>query len=278
MQTARAAPSASSFNLALIALPLAALLGFGAAVALFAMIGALPLPAAATSIPTAAPIAMMPTAQPTLIDTPIQALKCRVTNPADTDLLVRSAPDEGFAPLGMLSARAGVQALGRTTTQPVWFAVGFAERRGWIAESAGLLAGDCQALPAIRNPLVPDAPADPPAHVIAIDRDGAGTFRESISTPGGDPEDLVWVRVINLYTAPPNNFREFTLSLECAGTGGEALRWGIVGSPLLRCGDSMTFPFIYGASDRPLTIQFPPGSPQAFVTFALRVALAAQPT
>ncbi|MBK8024385.1 MAG: hypothetical protein IPK19_23880 [Chloroflexi bacterium] len=270
MQSARRTNSPPLFSL--IALPLASLVGFGAAVVLFAVIGALPSGPAISASPIAVtPLAPVATPQPQYVDTPMQAINCQVTNPASADLLIRSAPDDGFAPLGLLLAGGGVQALGRTTTQPAWYAVGFAERRGWIVESEALLAGDCNGLPAVRNPLVPDAPPDAPAHVIAVDRDGAGVFREWISTPGGDPEDLVWVRVINLYTSPPNNFREFTLRLECDGASAEAVRWGSIDNPSLRCGDTMTFPFIFGSSDRPLTIQLPPGSPQAYIAYALMV-------
>jgi hypothetical protein len=157
-------------------------------------------------------------------------------------------------------------------TQPVWYAVGYAERRGWVAENAAILqGGDCGALPTVRNPLIPDAPQDPPAHVIAVDRDGSGTFSERISAPTGDMEDLVWVRVINLYTEPPNNFREFTLTLQCRGTGADAVRWGTVGAPTLRCGDEMAFPFIYGSSDRPVTVQLPTNTQQSSVEYALQV-------
>lgn len=271
MQSAR---STQSFNPIVIALPIAALLGVVAVLALFFLIGAMPTGAMPTASPIAQPQAIIePTPQPpTYVDTPVLALNCLVVNSQVSDLLVRSAPADAYAPLGMITTGTGIQALGRTMTQPVWYAVGYAERRGWIAENAAILqGGDCASLPTVRNPLIPDAPQDPPAHVIAVDRDGSGTFYERISAPTGDIEDLVWVRVINLYTEPPNNFREFTVRLQCNGTGVDAVRWGMVGSPTLRCGEEMTFPFIYGSSDRPLTVQFPGNSQQSSVEYALQV-------
>src|SRR5690606_1567686 len=116
----QSASTGQSFNPIVIALPIAALLGVIAAVGLFFLLGAMPTGAMPTASPIAQPqVVIEPTPQPpTYVDTPILALNCLVVNSETSDLLVRSAPADAYAPLGMLSTGTGIQALGRTLTQP----------------------------------------------------------------------------------------------------------------------------------------------------------------
>lgn len=217
-------------------------------------VSAATLSAAATSAP--------------LIDAPKYAPQCYVSNAVPGDVLVRSYPGTEFAELGYLSGE--LTALGITDSG--WITVDYAERRGWLRVENLRFRGHCESLPAVRDPLIPTAPDDADVFAVQVDRDGAGTFGGAISSPDGDTMDIVWIVVINLYTEPPNNLREFTLTLECDGTHSDALRWGwSYHTPALTCGDALTLPFMVGSSQQPFTIAFAPNSPQSYVEYTLRV-------
>ena len=205
----------------------------------------------------------------TLDGTAHQALDCHVTNTRTTDLLVRTAPADTYAVLGFLPVDGALAALGRTDNN--WVSVNYMERQGWIAGAVATLDGDCNALPVVRNPAIPDAPNDAGSFLVQVDRDGSGSFRNAISFPSGDTSDVVWVQVINLYSAPPNNYREFVLTLDCVGEGSEFVRWGSVSSPTLRCGSSIVLPFMITSAQQPLIIQLPARSRQSYVQYRLNV-------
>ena len=205
----------------------------------------------------------------TLDGTAFRASNCRVTNAVGVDALVRSAPAAQYAVLGLLPADGSLPVIGRTDNN--WYTVNFAERQGWITGKVVALNGDCTSLPVVRNPAIPSAPADAQAYLVQVDRDGSGSFHEAISAPDGDTSDLIWVRIINLDTQPPNNYREFALTLDCTGTGVDAVRWGSAYTPTLTCGDSMVLPFLNGNAQQPIVVLFPPGSHQSYVNYTLSV-------
>jgi hypothetical protein len=196
-----------------------------------------------------------------------------VTNPDEAapaaNVLVRSAPAEQYAVLGMLPTGGALPVIGRTDNN--WYSISFAERQGWVAGDVIALDGDCGALPVLRNPTIPNASADAPAVLLDVDRDASGMLDGDISAPGGDTNDLIWVRVINLDTRPPNNYREFALMLDCSGIGDGDVRWGDPANPTRRCGDSIILPFLSGQAQTPIAIVLPPGSRQSYVTYTLSV-------
>ncbi len=208
----------------------------------------------------------------TLDGAALRALDCRVANASGADILVRSAPAAQFAVLGLLAPSGALPVIGRTDDN-AWYTVAFSERRGWVRGDVIALDGDCATLSVVRNPTIPDAPADAEAFLMQIDRDASGAFRQTISAPSGDTADLIWVRIINLDTNPPNNYREFTLTLDCQGTGVGAVRWGSAYQPGLVCGASVVLPFLSGSAQQPISVQFPPGSRQSYIEYTLRVQL-----
>lgn len=209
-------------------------------------------------------------APPTLDGTALHAVDCRVANGAGADAIVRSAPAAQFAILGLLMPNGSLPVMGRTDDN-AWYTVAFAERRGWLRGDVVSLAGDCAALPVVRNPTIPDAPADADSFLLQVDRDASGTFHQTISAPNGDTSDLIWVRIINLDTNPPNNYREFVLTLDCQGTGASVVRWGSAYQPTQVCGASMALPFLSGSAQQPISVLFPPGSRQNYVEYTLSV-------
>lgn len=206
----------------------------------------------------------------TLDGTALRAVDCRVSNSAGADAIVRSAPTAQFAILGLLTPSGSLPVMGRTDDS-AWYTVAFAERRGWLRGDVVSLAGDCASLPVVRNPTIPDAPVDAEAFLMQVDRDASGTFQQTISAPNGDTSDLIWVRVVNLDTNPPNNYREFALTLDCQGTGVSAVRWGSAYQPTQVCGASVVMPFLSGSAQQPISVQFPPGSRQSYVEYTLRI-------
>ncbi len=198
-------------------------------------------------------------------------LDCQITNTSPADVLVRSAPAAQYAVLGTLTQKGALAALGRTDNG--WFSIAFGERQGWIRSDVVTPSGNCGSLPVVHNPAIPVAPVDVPAYLLQVDRDGSGVFTQAISTPDGDHDDLIWVRVINLYTEPPNNYRQFVLTLDCRGERTDYLRWGSPYAPTHRCGESITLPFLTGDEQQPISVLFAPGSPQNYVDYQLRVEL-----
>ncbi|HVU14413.1 MAG TPA: SH3 domain-containing protein [Phototrophicaceae bacterium] len=201
--------------------------------------------------------------------TAFTAPDCHVTNDASVNVLVRTAPADQYGILGLLPANGSLAVLGRTDNN--WYTVDFAERQGWVVGNAIALNGDCQNVPLVHNPTIPTAPADAPAFLLEVDRDGSGSFSDAISAPDGDTSDLIWVRIINLDTHPPNNYREFALSLDCKGTGVEAVRWGNAYEPNLKCGASIVLPFLNGNAQQPMAVLLPAGSQQSYIQYTLNV-------
>jgi hypothetical protein len=205
---------------------------------------------------------------PALLDgTAYRAANCRIKNNVGVNTIIRSAPAPQYAVLALFPADTSLPVIGQTDNG--WYSVNFAERQGWVFRDVIALEGDCAALPIVRNPAIPSAPADAQAYLLQADRDGRGSFREEISAPDGDTSDLVWVRVVNLDSVSPNNYREFVLTLDCVGEGSEVLRWGSPTDPSLKCGETVVLPFLNTSAERPIVVLFPTGSPQSHVDYLL---------
>ena len=194
---------------------------------------------------------------------------CQLTTNSTNAVIIRSAPSTQYEVLSSLSTGNFLPVLGRTDDG--WYAVNYNERQTWMASEAVMLIGSCDTLPRLLNPTIPDAPIDPDVYLLEIDRDGSGLIRNELSTPQGDSSDIVWVRAINLYTQAPNNYREFTLTLNCTGVGAEHLRWGSPYAPTLRCGETARLPFLFNINQQPLAVVFEANSPQSYVEYMLNI-------
>lgn len=194
---------------------------------------------------------------------------CQVTPATEAATLVRSAPHEDYEVLTALASGAYLPVLGRTDDG--WYAVNLNERMSWMAQEVTTLVGVCDAVPRLLNPVIPAAPLDPQVYMLEVDRDGTGMMRDSISAPQGDSSDLVWVRAINLYNFAPNNYREYSITVNCTGIGAEYLRWGSPYQPTLRCGETFRLPFLYEISQQPIAIVFDADAPQSYVEYMINV-------
>jgi hypothetical protein len=197
--------------------------------------------------------------------------QCEISNSLGGEALIRSAPASEYDPLGTLSAQMMLPVLGRTDDG--WLAVNYGERQGWVRGDVVSLNGQCEALTHLTNPTVPVAAVDAEAFLLEFDRDSSGQFRDSISTPQGDASDLVWLRAINLNSTAPNNYREFTLTMNCSGAGAQHLRWGSPYEPTLRCGESARLPFIFNLNQQPITIIVEPNAPQSYIEYEISVGM-----
>jgi hypothetical protein len=203
---------------------------------------------------------------------------CQLTTNSANAVIIRSAPSTDYEVLAGLQVGSFLPVLGRTDDN--WYAVNYNERQTWMAGDAVALVGSCDSVPRLINPTIPNAPVDPDVYLLEVDRDGSGLIRDALSTPQGDSNDIVWVRAINLYTQAPNNYREFTLTLNCTGIGAQYLRWGSPYEPTLGCGDTVTLPFLFDLNQQPLAVVFEANTPQSYVEYMLTInsaAAAAQP-
>jgi hypothetical protein len=114
------------------------------------------------------------------------------------------------------------------------------------------VSGECGFLPLVMP--LPVAPLDTGTFSLVTDRDGTNQVSEVISFPEGDRADLVQVSVANLFVQPPDNYREFTLTLNCTGAGAEHVRWGAPENPVHFCGSAINLPFLFDYSEQFLTI------------------------
>jgi len=194
---------------------------------------------------------------------------CQMTTSSSAAALVRGAPSPAYEVIGSLQPGAYLPVLGHTDDG--WYAVNYAERLGWLIDDVGTLVGQCDQIPRLLNPVIPTAAADNDIYLLEVDRDGSSQLRDAISLPNGDASDLIWLRAINLYSQSPNNYRIFSVTLNCTGIGAEHLRWGPPYEPLLRCGDTVELPFLYEISQQALSIVFEPNSPQSYVEYMLTI-------
>lgn len=124
---------------------------------------------------------------------------------------------------------------------------------------------------------VPVAPPDSDTYLFTVDRNAGGQFGEVISAPTGDTTDRVELVAANLTTTPPDNYREFRVTLVCVGAGVGAVRWGAGDAPALPCNTTTTVPLLAGANRQPLTITAT-GAAYVHYTLSVQPVLATPPT
>lgn len=156
---------------------------------------------------------------------------CLARNTANQVINIRGGPGLGYAVQRTLLIGNSLTITGKTTTG--WLQI---KEGGWVNASVVSAEGACDTLPDV-------TPADGGLGLqLAVDRDGWGQLQDAIAVNDGG-NDFVTFNVTNLTAAAPDNYREFTLTLLCTGTGLEALRWGSIQKPSLLCGNSITVPF-----------------------------------
>ena len=140
-------------------------------------------------------------------------------------------------------------------------------------ESAPAATEESSAPPTQLSPTEPSAQTAPPdtdQYILEVDRDSNSQFAEVISYPTGDVEDFIFVKITGLSNQPPNNFREFSFTLVCTGSGTENVRWG-TGRRLgtLGCGSTITKSFTNDSDQTSFLIGFVGGSSQSYVNYTI---------
>lgn len=105
-----------------------------------------------------------------------------------------------------------------------------------------------------------------------LNRDSGGQFTGSVSNPEGNTSDRIRVTVDGLSNQPPNNFRQFTITLVCNGTNTSNLRWGTGGpsSPTnLQCGGSINITHTNDSNQTFININMTGGSSPGYVSYTL---------
>lgn len=199
------------------------------------------------------------------------------TQPAGID--VRGAPSPNAGALYTLPANTPARADLRADGG--WYRVALNGMSGWVAANGVLLSGLCSSLPnisgtgntlAVGGPAIPGvtAPYDIDVYYFAVDRDAGGQLVNAVSYPNGDSIDRVLLTANGLGDGTGVFSRSFMLSLQCAGTGVEFLRWGRPDSPTLTCNSSLMLPLSAYASAESLVITLPSAVGQSYVDYALR--------
>jgi hypothetical protein len=180
---------------------------------------------------------------------------------------IRNGPGLNYSVVGSLLPGSPLPVNGRSDNN--WYSVG---QQAWVSGSVVILEGACDAL-SVPPPALPVAPLDSATFPLVADRDGSGQISEIISYPDGDRADLIEFNVANLYFQPPDNYREFSVSLVCTGTGFEQVRWGAPENPVLACGSTITIPFLYDYNHQLFTVILPDGSQPGYVSYTLAAAV-----
>jgi uncharacterized protein YraI len=165
---------------------------------------------------------------------------------------IRSGPGTSYTVIGTLSPGTALPASGQFDG---WYLLSAGDQQGWVSGTVVSADGLCNLLPLVASATpLPVAPFDTSTFSLVTDRDASSQFSEVISYPDGDSGDLIQLSIANLYFQPPDNYREFTLSLNCAGPGAEYLRWGAPENPVNTCGSIITLPFLYDYSQHLLSV------------------------
>ncbi len=165
---------------------------------------------------------------------------------------IRGGPGTNYTVIGTLLPGTSLPASGQLDG---WYVVTAGGQQGWVSGTVVATNGLCNLLPLVASATpLPVAPFDTATFSLVTDRDASSQFSEVISYPDGDSGDLIQLSIANLYFQPPDNYREFTLSLNCAGPGAESVRWGAPENPVYTCGSIITLPFLYDYSQQLLTV------------------------
>ena len=139
--------------------------------------------------------------------------------------------------------------------------------------TTGNTGGETQPTPTTAPPPTEASQTAPPDSDFnfTLNRDAGGQFSDAVSNPDGDTTDRIRITVDGLSNQPPNNYREFTVTLVCNGTNTGNLRWGTGGpsSPTnLTCGGSVTIIHTNDSNQTYINVNMS-GSSAGYVTYTL---------
>lgn len=202
-----------------------------------------------TSLPYLNALAATPAYRTITATNPVESVYCGIRNPTGSNVNIRNGPGTNYPVIGTVPTGGSLLISGRTSTG--WLQVTQNNQQGWVFSGVVTVEGICNNLP----DLTPSAAqnTNPGLLEMTVDRDGWGDFNQSLVYTDG-AGDLILFKVSNLQPTLPDNYREFTLTLLCSGTGTEYVRWGAPERPSLYCGHSITVPFTFDFSQQYITV------------------------
>ncbi len=202
-----------------------------------------------TSLPYLNALSATPAYRTIVASNPSDPVYCGIRNTAGSNVNIRNGPGTNYPVIGTLPIGNTLLISGRTDTG--WLQVTLNDQQGWVFSGVVVVEGVCNNLPDL-TPLATQT-TNTGILEMAVDRDGWGDFTQSLVYTDGSG-DLILFKIANLLPSLPNNYREFTLTLLCTGTGTEYVRWGAPERPSLYCGHSINIPFTFDYSQQYITV------------------------
>jgi uncharacterized protein YraI len=231
--------------------------------------------------------------------------RCTITGAGPVN--VRSGPGTNYNILGSLNPGQFLDVTG-VSSDRMWYTVNYNNLQGWVSASVVSLNGPCGSIPVAQAPAPPQsaptqdpnaggnntvvqptatAPQEQPIAAptatvpsqpvapqdqdtqLSLDRNNGGQFNEQISAPDGDNMDRIFASVGNFDST--STFVKYNVTLICAGTGTEAVRWGPNASEVPHlCNTSIELIFTNDSNSHAVVVSLPPGgSTPAFVNYTL---------
>ncbi len=200
---------------------------------------------------------------------PLDSSVCSVSSNTGGNVNIRSGPGINYDVVGSLAYGQSLTVTGQT--QDGWYQTTLNGQPVWVSGSVVSLHGACSQLqPATPTQTVVSQP-DTGNLQLVVDRDGWGNLSESLSYQEADAQDLILMTVTNLTNSAPDNYREFSLTLLCSGTGGDFIRWGAPEQPTHRCGSSIVLPATPTYNQQWIAVALPDKSGLSDVNYLLYV-------
>jgi uncharacterized protein YraI len=192
---------------------------------------------------------------------------CAARSSVANNVNIRSGPGTTYAVIGMLANGATILVTGQSAAG--WFQVESGEETGWVSGSVVALEGQCSALPDVTPTGGQNTVAQAGVFDLKVDRDGWGNVSNQLIYSDVNRRHLILLAVTNMTSDPPDNYREFTLTLLCNGTGVDYIRWGAPENPTRSCGGSVVMPITMTYNQQWIAVTLPDASAYSDVHYTL---------
>lgn len=207
--------------------------------------------------------------QPLNFTAPLDSSVCSVSSNTGGNVNIRNGPGINYDVVGSLALGQSLTVTGQT--QDGWYQATLNGQPVWVSGSVVSLYGACNQLPDVTPAQTVVSQPDVDNLQLVVDRDGWGNLSETLSYQEVDSQDLILMTVTNLTTVAPDNYREFSLTLLCSGTGVDFIRWGAPDQPTHRCGSSIVLPSTPTYNQQWIAVALPDKSGLSDVSYMLYV-------
>ncbi|MEZ4667083.1 MAG: SH3 domain-containing protein [Anaerolineae bacterium] len=180
---------------------------------------------------------------------------CAARSSVANNINIRSGPGTNFGVIGMLAVDTTIAVVGQTSTG--WYQVEAEDGGGWVSASVTELEGQCVGLLNVVPSNQDDSTAQAGIFNLQVDRDGWGNVSNHLVYSDLNRRHLILLAITNMSANPPDNYREFTLTLLCNGTGTDYVRWGAPESPTQICGSTAVIPVTTAYNQQWIAVTLP---------------------